>query len=144
MEHTLNLEAVEKNWEKYEKQFAEEEYLDIETHTNIAFLVPSLLKELKDTREQLENTVSFTQREILRYRDALDTAMNMAVGKGELQEFIQIILQEGMDNDEPNRVYCPECKTAIVHYVSETLKAEGGTTATFMCLGCDIRFDVEF
>lgn len=49
----INLEKLEKEWNEYEKEFSNEEYMDIEDHTNMAFKVPELLNELKD-KEALE------------------------------------------------------------------------------------------
>ena len=49
----MNLEKLKKDWEKYETAFGEEEYMDIDSHTNMAFKVPQLIAEV----EKLQETV---------------------------------------------------------------------------------------
>jgi uncharacterized protein with PIN domain len=47
--------------------------------------------------------------------------------------------QKGEFNMKPIR--CPQCKTRIVHLVKEGVK---NGIITFMCVGCDIEFDIKY
>ncbi|MFJ3388871.1 hypothetical protein [Lysinibacillus sp. NPDC086135] len=40
------LEIIKKQWNEYETEFGESDYMDIDTHTSMAFNVPILLNKL--------------------------------------------------------------------------------------------------
>ena len=47
------LEIIKKQWNEYETEFAESDYMDIDTHTSMAFNVPKLLNKLDKIHKDL-------------------------------------------------------------------------------------------
>jgi predicted RNA-binding Zn-ribbon protein involved in translation (DUF1610 family) len=42
------------------------------------------------------------------------------------------------------KVTCPNCGTVIIYQVNETIKENLMVEVTYLCVGCDIKFDKEF
>lgn len=93
----MDLVKLKKDWEKYETAFGEEEYMDIDSHTDMSFKVPQLIREVERVQEQLNSVVSFSQSEIVRYRDALEKIEIMPYGH--IEEFVSEVLKDGMEED---------------------------------------------
>ncbi|MCL1696381.1 hypothetical protein [Lysinibacillus sp. BPa_S21] len=47
------LEIIKKQWNEYETEFAKSDYIDIDTHTSMAFKVPMLLNKLDKIHKDL-------------------------------------------------------------------------------------------
>lgn len=52
------LEMIKKQWNEYETEFGESDYMDIDTHTNMAFKVPALISEVEKNNNQINELVS--------------------------------------------------------------------------------------
>lgn len=48
----LDLEKLKIQWDKYETQFGNEEYMDVDSHTDMAFKVPVLIRELEKLKHE--------------------------------------------------------------------------------------------
>lgn len=51
----IDIKHIEKQWEEYEEEFANTDYMDIEQHTSMAFNVPILLKRIKSLEYALSS-----------------------------------------------------------------------------------------
>lgn len=48
----LDLEKLKEKWCKYEIQFENEEYMDVDSHTDMAFKVPVLIREIEKLKHE--------------------------------------------------------------------------------------------
>ena len=48
----LDLEKLKVQWNKYETEFCNEEYMDIDQHTDMAFKVPMLIREVEKLKRE--------------------------------------------------------------------------------------------
>lgn len=53
MKMKIDLVKLKKDWEKYESAFGEEEYMDIDSHTDMSFKVPQLIAEVEKLQKLL-------------------------------------------------------------------------------------------
>lgn len=52
------LEMIKKQWNEYETEIGDSDYMDIDTHTNMAFKVPTLISEVEKNNKQMNELVS--------------------------------------------------------------------------------------
>ncbi|WPK12271.1 hypothetical protein R6U77_00870 [Lysinibacillus louembei] len=124
----MNLEAIKKHWEEYLNEFNNTDFMDIETHTDMAFQAPKLIVEV----ERLQNELSKTKR-LLDVTELAEAKARMAVER--LKESVDwydeqhcnqhnLIAETAFENERLHEVLekiHKECLEAKDNYVEESV-----------------------